>query len=77
MSIRNIRLKGGMIMFSYKKFENLCKKKGVSVYFVANSTGIATSTLSNWKNGVYVPKIDKIQKIADFFNVTIEYFLKG
>lgn len=63
-------------MFSYKKFKELCDEKNVTAYQVSNVSGVATSTLSMWKQGKYVPKIDKIQKIADFFNVPIDHFLE-
>jgi len=64
-------------LFSYKKFEELCNENNVTAYQVSNVTGVATSTLSMWKKGKYVPKINKIQKLAEFFNVPISYFLKG
>lgn len=60
----------------YEKFEKLLSEKGVTSYEVAKSTDISTATLSNWKKGRYTPKIDKLKKIADYFGVTIEYFLK-
>ncbi len=63
-------------LFSYKKFKELCDKKGVTAYQVSNASGVATSTLSMWKQGRYIPKVDKIQKIAEYFNVSIEYFLE-
>lgn len=66
-------------VFSYKKFEKLCKERKVSPYQVAKGTGIATATLSSWKKhengeGGYVPKMDKIILIADFFDVSADYF---
>lgn len=60
----------------YKKFEALLTEKNISAYQVAKETGIATSTLTEWKNGTYTPKADKLMKIADFFGVPLEYFLK-
>jgi transcriptional regulator with XRE-family HTH domain len=63
-------------MFSYKKFDELCNDKNVTAYQVSNVTGVATSTLSMWKQGKYIPKVDKIQKIADYFNVPVTYFLE-
>lgn len=62
-------------MFSYSKFEQLCNERRLSTYKVSSSTGVASSTLSMWKSGKYTPKIDKIQKIADFFEVPITDFL--
>lgn len=61
----------------YKKFEKLLNDKGVSAYQVSKDTGIATATLSEWKNGTYTPKADKLMKLAEYFGVSIEYFLKG
>lgn len=59
----------------YKRFEELCKEKGVTPYKVAKETGITTATLSNWKAGRYTPKIDKMSKIARFFNVSYSYLI--
>lgn len=57
----------------YENFEKLLKERGISAYKVAKDTGIGTATLSNWKTGKYTPKADKLQKIADYFGVTLEY----
>ena len=57
----------------YKIFEELLKEKGVSAYRVAQETGVSTATLTSWKKGVYTPKPEKLQKIADFFGVQLDY----
>lgn len=61
----------------YQRFVELCEKKGVTAYKVAKETGITTATLSNWKNGRYTPKADKLQKIADYFGVSLQYLMTG
>jgi transcriptional regulator with XRE-family HTH domain len=61
----------------YKIFEQLLQKNGVSTYKVSKETGIAQSVFSSWKNGISTPKQDKLQKIADYFGVTIEYLMTG
>ena len=61
----------------YENFEKLCKKYNVTSYRVCKETGLTTATISNWKAGRYTPKSDKLQKIADFFGVPIEYILNG
>lgn len=61
----------------YQVFEGLLKAKNLRVADVAKATGIAFSTLSDWKNGRSKPKTDKLYKIAQFFEVPIETFLKG
>lgn len=63
-------------MFSYKKYAELRDRKLVTDYEVSKKTKVPTSTLSNWKAGRYTPKSDKIKKIADYFGVSIEYFLE-
>lgn len=63
-------------MFSYKKYADLRDEKGVTDYAVSKNTDVPTSTLSNWKAGRYAPKADKINALADYFGVTIEYFLE-
>lgn len=60
----------------YKKFEALLKVHGETAYQVSKRTGISTATLSEWKKGTYTPKIDKLQKIAEHFDVPVTYFLE-
>lgn len=61
----------------YEIFAKLMKAKGCSAYQVSKETGIAQSTLSDWKSGKSVPKADKIQKIADYFGVSADYLMTG
>lgn len=61
-------------------YENYCiarDKMGYTDYKVAKETGIGTATMSNWKNGKYVPKLDKIQKIAALLNTTEKFIMEG
>jgi len=60
----------------YEKLQALLDKSNKTAYKVAQETGISTATLSNWKNGNYVPKVNKIKILADYFGVSIEYFLQ-
>ena len=61
----------------YSIFEKLMKAKGYNAYKVSLETGIAQSTLSDWKKGKSTPKTDKLQKIADLFEVSLEYLTTG
>ena len=60
----------------YNKFKQLLDERGVTAYQVAKETGISTATLTQWKQGKYTPKMDKILLIADYFGVPLEYFVK-
>jgi transcriptional regulator with XRE-family HTH domain len=61
----------------YERFEELLKMRGVTTYQVSQATGIATSTFSNWKKGKYTPKRPKLKLIADFFGISVDYFIMG
>lgn len=60
----------------YKKFEELLSKFNKTAYRVSKDTGITASTFTDWKNGRSKPKLDKLKILADYFGVTIEYFLE-
>ena len=60
----------------YAKFKKLLEEHNVTAYQVAKATGISTATLTQWKQGLYTPKVDKIMLIADYFGVPLEYFVK-
>lgn len=63
-------------MFLYRKFADLLEKNNVSAYRVAKDTGISPVVFSDWKTGKSRPKADKIKILADYFGVSIEYFLQ-
>lgn len=60
----------------YEKYVSLRSEKGVTDYRVSEDTGITKSTFSDWKSGRSTPKVDKLKIIADYFGVSIEYFLE-
>ena len=60
----------------YKRYVELRDNKGVTDYKVSLETGIPKSTFSEWKAGRSNPKIEKLKKIADYFGVTVDYFLR-
>ena len=59
----------------YENFEKLCKRDGIKPAKVSRDTGISSATLTSWKKGEYTPKSDKLQIIADYFDVSIEYIM--
>lgn len=60
----------------YSRFVQLLQEKNITPYQVAKATGISQSTLSDWKTGRAKPKVDKLLKLAEFFKVPVDYFLK-
>ena len=61
----------------YKFYELALKEKGLKNSDVVKGTGISSSTFTDWKKGRYEPKADKMQKIADFLGVSVEYLMTG
>lgn len=63
--------------FMYEVFEQLLQKNGVTPYKVAKEAGVTQTALSNWKSGRSTPTTKTLQKIADYFGVTIDYLMTG
>ena len=64
----------GKTLLTYHIASKLIQEKRISTYRVSKDTGISQQTFSDWKNGKSQPKLDKLQKIADYFGVSVEYF---
>lgn len=61
----------------YEVFEQLLQKFGVTAYKVSKETGVTQTSLSNWKTGRSTPSPGTLQKIADFFDVSLDYLMTG
>lgn len=61
----------------YEIYCELRDRIGVKDADVSKATGIRKSAFSDWKSGRSAPKLDKLQKIADYFGVTIDYLTTG
>lgn len=63
-------------MSFYNKYIRLCTEKGISPSAAAIEIGIRKSNVTYWKSNRNNPSDATLQKIADYFGVTVEY-LKG
>lgn len=61
----------------YEVFEQLLQKHGVSPYKVSKDTGVTQTSLSNWKTGKSTPTTKTLQRLADYFGVTLDYLMTG
>ncbi len=59
----------------YDVYLELCKKKKVSPTRAAIEIGLSKSTPTTWKQRGLTPQGDTLSKIADYFNVTVDYLL--
>lgn len=54
----------------------LCRENDVSVSQMERDSGVKKSVIDNMKRG-YIPAVDKVAAIAEYFNVTVDYLLKN
>lgn len=59
----------------WERVEELMKEYGLRIVDIAKGCGISYSTLTDWKMGRYTPKRDKIEKIAEYLNVSPAYIM--
>lgn len=59
----------------YDKFVEMCKENDVSPSQVAIKCGFNKSSVTNWKKNGYTPRQEILLKIAEYFNVSVDYLL--
>lgn len=59
----------------FNTYAALCAGVGKKPTTVALELGISKSTVSNWKKGGHTPHAAQLQKIADYFGVTVDFLL--
>lgn len=58
----------------WEKFYGLCEAQQSKPLQVVKKLGIASGNITNWKNG-RIPSGTNLQKIADYFGVSVDYLL--
>lgn len=56
----------------YDRFMELCKEKCVTPCTVARILGFSRSCVTYWKRNEYIPRQETVNKIAAFFNITVD-----
>lgn len=59
----------------YERLNSLIKSQGLSQRKVELELGLSNGAISKWKK--YTPNIDKVNSIAKYFHVPIEWLLTG
>lgn len=65
-----------MTIFLGNNIQYLRKKYNIDQEKMAQDLKVPRSTLSCWENGLRTPKIETIEKIADYFNVGMNIITK-
>ena len=58
----------------WERFEQLCKEIGSKPNPVVKELGLSNSITTKWINGA-IPNGEILLKIADYFNVSIDYLM--
>lgn len=64
----------GIFVF-YDVFSELCEKRGTSPIEVRKELGISQSTMASWKSRGLTPNATTIARLAEYFNVSVDYLL--
>ena len=62
-------------MTMYERIETMRKSIGISQGKLEKELGFSNGSISKWKNSTPTP--DRLQKLADFFGVSVDYLIKG
>lgn len=58
-----------------ERFIQILQDKNLTAYKVAKETGISQGLMNEYKNGVKLPTVQNLIKIADYLNCSIDYLL--
>ena len=59
----------------YERYCRLCKDRGKAPSTAAVEMGISKSAVTTWKKLGRTPKIDQLKKVADYFDVSLDYLM--
>ena len=60
-------------MSMVKTVKTLCQKKGTSIPKLEKELGFGNGAIYYWDTNT--PGVDKVQKVADYFGVTIDFLV--
>ena len=58
-----------------RRFQELKKERSTSNYAISKTLNISDSAISAWELSKKMPSIESLYKLADFFNVSIDYLV--
>ncbi|SDJ76983.1 helix-turn-helix domain-containing protein [Salimicrobium halophilum] len=60
-------------MTVFDRVKELCKKRGITVAQLEDKVGFGRNSMYSWKKNK--PSSDRLEKVADYFNVSTDYLL--
>ena len=62
-------------MSTYERIKELCNKKGIAQTALEKELGFGRGSIGKLRNGNTT--VERLQKIADYFGVTVDYLMTG
>lgn len=59
----------------YDKIEQLMSERKISAYRLAKEIGVSTALMTQWKQRKHSPSREKLEAIASYFGVSVDYLL--
>ena len=60
-----------------KRIIELRNAKGISQQQLADAMDVSRQSVSKWETGTSIPDLDKLMKLADYFDITLDELVKG
>lgn len=67
----NILFKGGDILY-LKKIKDLCETAGITIGKLEKDLGFSNGSIYKWSTSS--PSVDRLQRVAEYFDVTLDFF---
>lgn len=58
----------------YNKVKCMCDENGITITALEREIGLGRRTIAKWQKSS--PTVENLKKVADYFGVSIEYFLE-
>ena len=58
-----------------ERIKDLMMTERLAQYALAKSINVSQSTICNWLNGKKEPSVESLWKLADFFDVSVDYII--
>ena len=63
-----------MASIVYERIKRLCAKKGITIAKLESDLGFGNASIKKWER-MSSPSIDKVVKVATYFDVSIDYLM--
>ena len=63
-----------MASIVYERIKRLCTKKGITIAKLESDLGFGNASIKKWER-MSSPSIDKVVKVATYFDVSIDYLM--